>query len=306
VGGGIWSPPLSEDVTAHRPSPEFPAHLEALYRRFPFDRSLAQDPLAEVRPDATDRWHAEVAGMFAATIAIGNTTAIRRAFAELRRRSGGDLTTVVERANRLGADPAFEGFRHRWIRGDQLGYLAYRLHRIRKEHGSVEAVFRRGLDGTPGGFAGGLDALARALRGPEREGAPPGYARLFPSPLEAHHSPCKRLTLFVRWMVRPGYPDLGVWTQVSPAVLAVPLDQHVFWIAYHLGLTQRRSRSWAAVEEITDALRRIDPADPVKFDFVLCHTGISGDCPKRRDASVCAPCVVRPDCLMWRGRRRAS
>ena len=82
--------------------------------------------------------------------------------------------------------------------------------------------------------------------------------------------------------------------------LRIPLDQHVYWIAYHLGLTSRRTRSWAAVEEVTEALRRIDPVDPIRYDFVLCHTGISGDCPKQRDLRVCGPCVVRPDCLLWR------
>jgi uncharacterized protein (TIGR02757 family) len=103
-------------------------------------------------------------------------------------------------------------------------------------------------------------------------------------------------------MVRPRYPDLGVWTTVPTGELRVPLDQHVHWIAYHLGLTSRKSRSWSAVEEVTEALRRIDPLDPVRYDFVLCHTGVSGDCPKERDLSVCGPCSVRPDCRLWRRR----
>ena len=144
-------------------------------------------------------------------------------------------------------------------------------------------------------FSHGLDAFARALRNGTGAALPRGYAHLFPSPLDASKSACKRLTLFVRWMVRTEYPDLGVWTGVSPSVLRIPLDQHVFWIAYHLGLTQRRTRNWATVEEVTSALRRIDPLDPVKYDFVLCHTGISGDCPKQRDLSVCGPCAVWTD-----------
>lgn len=291
-------------MTVHRPTPELPAHLEALYRKFPFERSLAQDPLSGVRPIATDRASAEVAGIVAATLAIGNTTAIRGAFQELLRRTEGDLAGWVERAGRRGSDGRLKGFRHRWIRADQLEHLAGRIAEIRASHGSLEAVFVEGLS-TEDGFAGGLDHLARALRG-RTASAPAGYGRLFPSPLDAPRSPCKRLTLFVRWMVRPSYPDLGVWAGVPTSVLRVPLDQHVHWIAYHLGLTQRRSRTWAAVEEITAALRRIDPVDPIKYDFVLCHTGISGDCPKERDLSVCGPCVVRPDCRLWRGRRSAA
>lgn len=292
-------------MRTHRPSAEFPIHLEQLYARFPFDRSLADDPISEVRPLAWDPQRAEVAGIFASTLAIGNTTAIRGAIARLAELAGGDVRWLVtpgharERARRLAP------FRHRWIRGDQLDFLASILERYYRRHPSLETAFVDGL--STGGFAGGLDELSRVLRGeavrPSIGPPPRGYRALFPSPRDAAGSPCKRLTLFVRWMVRDRYPDLGVWRRVPTGELRVPLDQHVHWIAYHLGLTGRRTRSWDAVEEVSEALRRIDPLDPTKYDFVLCHTGISGDCPKERDISVCGPCSVRPDCLLWRGRR---
>ncbi|HEV2429580.1 MAG TPA: DUF2400 family protein, partial [Thermoplasmata archaeon] len=190
-----------------------------------------------------------------------------------------------------------------WIRGDQMGYLAYRLHETYAASESLEEVYRSGRS-FAGDFSGGIAAIARALRSPptERRAAPPGYDRLFPDPLGRSRSPCKRITLFVRWMVRREAPDLGLWTRVDPGELRIPLDQHVYWIAYHLGLTQRKSRSWATVEEVTEALRAVDRDDPIKYDFVLCHTGISGDCPKERDLAICGPCAVRPDCLLWRGR----
>ena len=283
----------------HRPTPEFPAHLNALYRGFPFERSLARDPLSLVRPLARDARNAEVAGLFAATLAVGNTTAIRGAFADLMERAGRDPAgflglPLAERRRRLA------GFRHRWIRDDQLVRLSSALVELADAGESLESVFVEGRDRT-NEFAGGLDALAHRLRsggGPGRR--PAGYARLFPSPLDRSRSACKRLTLLMRWLVRPEYPDLGVWRRVAPRELRVPLDQHVFWISYHLGLTPRRTRNWPAVEEVTAALREVDPMDPVKFDFVLCHTGVSGDCPKERDIAVCGPCVVRPDCLLWR------
>jgi len=295
-------------VGAHRPTADFPRHLEALYAGFPFDRSYDDDPISQVRPLARDLRRAEVAGVFASTLAIGNTTAIRGAIDRLGRLVDGDVQRLVdptwagERRRRL------RGFRHRWIRGDQLDYLAGALAAFYRTAPSLESAFVRGLE--DGGFAYGLDALARVLRGEalarRARAAPRGYAALFPSPLDAGHSPAKRLTLFVRWMVRPRFPDLGVWTHVPTGELRVPLDQHVHWIAYHLGLTARKSRSWSAVEEVSESLRRIDPLDPVRFDFVLCHTGISGDCPKERDLAVCGPCSVRPDCLLWRTRRTSA
>lgn len=292
-------------TSPHQPTPEFPAHLEALYRQFPFERSLAQDPLSCVRPLASNPIAAEVAGIFAATLAIGNVTAIRGAFANLEQRIGHDFVALAEPGGAANARPALRSFRHRWIRGDQLAFLAEQVALVRREYGSLGELFRAGLEEDD--FAAGLDRLAGALRGPTASRrAPRGYRALFPTPKEGSHSPCKRLTLYVRWMSRSGFPDLGIWSKVPPSELRIPLDLHVHWIAYHLGLTQRHTRNWTTVEEVTAQLRRVDPVDPIKYDFVLCHTGISGDCPKERDLSVCGPCVVRPDCLLWRPRRGAS
>jgi uncharacterized protein (TIGR02757 family) len=293
-------------VRAHRPTPELPRHLEALYRGFPFERSLADDPISSIRPFAHDVRSAEVLGTLAATLAIGNTTAIRGALSRLFDMADGAPDAWLLRAPRDERAEKLRPFRHRWIRGDQVEYLARVLSDYYSRHESLEEAFLGGY--ANGGFPAGLDALARVLRGEgARLGRPPaGYRHLFPSPLDTPRSPCKRMTLFVRWMVRERYPDLGYWHQVPTGDLRVPLDQHVHWIAYHLGLTARRTRSWSAVEEVSEALRRIDPIDPIKFDFVLCHTGISGDCPKERDIAVCGPCSVRPDCRMWRGRAVAA
>jgi endonuclease III len=76
----------------------------------------------------------------------------------------------------------------------------------------------------------------------------------------------------------------------------VPLDTHVHRVARALGLTARRDASWRTADEITRSLRRIDPADPVRFDFALCHLGMSGMCPARRDRARCAVCPLRGGC----------
>jgi uncharacterized protein (TIGR02757 family) len=290
-------------AAAHRPTPELPEHLRALYDGFPFARSVPEDPVSCLQAFRSDPKAAEVGGIFAATLAIGNTTAIRGAFADLSRRAEGDLVRHLVEAPARERSRRLAGFRHRWIRGDQMAYLAARLHDRYAAGETLESAFSEGH--RAGGFAAGLDALSSVLRGDDRPDAPPGYRVLFPSPLDGPGSACKRMTLFVRWMVRTELPDLGVWRTVPTSELRIPLDQHTYWIAYHLGLTARRTRSWRTVEEVTAALRLVDALDPVKYDFVLCHTGISGDCPKHRDLAVCGPCVVRPDCRLWRGRRAA-
>lgn len=98
---------------------------------------------------------------------------------------------------------------------------------------------------------------------------------LFPFPSKG--SPCKRLNLFLRWMVRNGDGvDLGIWDDIPKNKLVIPLDTHISRAANYLSLTNRKNPSWNMAREITEALRKIDPDDPVRFDFSLCHLTMSG------------------------------
>jgi uncharacterized protein (TIGR02757 family) len=117
-------------------------------------------------------------------------------------------------------------------------------------------------------------------------------------PLPSRGSACKRLNLFLRWMVRPADGvDFGLWRGVRPAQLLMPLDTHVWRIARALGLTARRTADWRAAVEITDALRRIDPQDPVRFDFAIARLGIVGRCRRATaDPAGCRSCVLAGAC----------
>ena len=128
-----------------------------------------------------------------------------------------------------------------------------------------------------------------------------GYRHWFPLPSTG--GACKRMHLFLRWMVRRELPDFGLWAEVPPAALLMPVDTHIENMARSVGLTRRRSRNWKMVEEITAGLKRLDAEDPVKYDFALCHKRMSGQCLNRRAAVVCAPCALKPACVHWRGRR---
>jgi len=98
-------------------------------------------------------------------------------------------------------------------------------------------------------------------------------------------------------MVRgPDPVDLGIWTRVPAAALLLPLDTHTGRMAQHLGLTTRTDLSWKTAEQVTASLRQIDPLDPVRFDFALCHHGMSGACPATPQASHCRACELLPVC----------
>jgi len=91
------------------------------------------------------------------------------------------------------------------------------------------------------------------------------------------NSTCKRLNMFLRWMVRPNTTgvDFGLWKTIKPAQLLMPLDVHVDRKARLLGLLKREKTDWPAVLELTEALRQFDPTDPVKYDFALFGMGVN-------------------------------
>jgi hypothetical protein len=101
-------------------------------------------------------------------------------------------------------------------------------------------------------------------------------------------------------MVRPDDGvDLGVWKSIAPSVLLVPVDTHLYKLSRNLGFTARTTLTWDTTEEVTAALRRIDPADPVRFDFSLCHLGMLQRCPSRRDEARCEGCGIKNVCRHW-------
>jgi endonuclease III len=105
-------------------------------------------------------------------------------------------------------------------------------------------------------------------------------------------------------MVRPADGvDLGLWP-IAPSELVIPVDTHIHRISRNLGLTKRRTATWATAEEITAALRKFDPEDPVKYDFALCHLGVSRECPSRPDRAKCQQCVLQDVCSVWTTGRR--
>ena len=160
--------------------------------------------------------------------------------------------------------------------------------------GSIEGFFLEGDDPASPDVAVGLESFSR--RALALDVTPfygrvvrrrPGVRYFFPRPSTG--SACKRLNLFLRWMVRRDAVDLGVWTGVAPSRLVVPLDTHVIRLGQCLGLTRYRSPGWRMASDITASLRELDPQDPVRFDFSICHVGMMGNCgfgEKKRDRDV--------------------
>jgi uncharacterized protein (TIGR02757 family) len=272
--------------------------LEDLYRTFDHV-DAATDPVHIVRryraPD--DR---EVVGFCAAGLAFGRVASVLASIESLLAVMGSSPAAFVR-----SFDPAADGRRlwplgHRWIRGRDLAALMVVLRRMLRESGSIEQFFVAGDDPAAPDVGPALDAFSlRALqtdlrpaygRVPRR----PGVCSFFPRPSAG--SACKRLNLFLRWMVRKDAIDLGVWPRVSPARLIVPLDTHVIRLGRCLRLTRYATPGWKMAAEVTAALRALDPDDPVRYDFSLCHVGMMNACGygrTQRDSQ----CPLRGLCL---------
>jgi len=200
-------------------------------------------------------------------------------------------------------DPAtdarrFEGWYHRLHRGEDVAALCWATRRALEAYGSLGALFRTGFDADHGDIAPALGAFVGFLRAANPAPVRPGrfYGHLLSSPEDG--SACKRMNLYLRWMVRRSSPDLALWQDIPPSHLVIPLDTHVARISRAIGLARRTTPNWYMAREITDALRLIDPCDPVKFDHALSRLGILDHCPKKRDLSRCAACLIHDICAL--------
>lgn len=257
--------------------------LEGLYARFhhPLVLSLSSDPLRFPRRYRKPQ-DQEIVAFVASSLAYGKVGHIRNSVESALTRMGDDPFRFI-----VGFDPGrdarrFDGFVHRFTRGLDLAVLCYLFRQVLERSGSLGNFFLLGYDAKDGDTG---NALARFVRGVLSLDVSPFYPKgilpreagvrfLFPSPAEG--SACKRLNLFLRWMVRKDELDLGLWPAVSPAKLIMPVDTHVARVCRVLGLTRLKSASWRMAQEITKSLRELNPEDPTKYDFALCQLGIFG------------------------------
>ena len=282
--------------------------LERLYREFDYAARIDLDAIRfPLRyPDPRDR---EIVALLTAALAYGRVDLFGRALDEVLARMGPPRTFIRDFDPRRDAD-RFRDFLYRFNRPRDVVAFCVAMRDVLARHGTLEKCFVAGDPDPTGPIGPALERFARAFLEADLQDVFPGgrlsrgYRHLFPLPSAG--GPCKRLHLFLRWMVRREPPDFGLWTSVSPSRLLIPVDTHVENMSRAIGLTRRRSRNWRMAEEVTARLAVVDAADPVKYDFALCHKRMSGECLDRRDAVVCAPCGLRLVCRHWRGTRRTA
>lgn len=240
----------------------------------------------------------ETVALLSASLAYGRAELFKPKIAGILGGLGAHPAAALADLDVKGAKALLGGFVYRFNLPADVAVLLLGMGAQLRRHGSLEAAFLAGRtpdwQATLAAFARGIRAAAPEAEIVRRLGPTRGLHHLLPF---AEAGAAKRLNLYLRWMVRPRDEiDFGVWSRVSPADLVIPVDTHVMRISRWLGLTRRSTIGWKTAEEITASLRLLSPEDPVRYDFALCHYGMSGACPVRPVASNCARCALRSQC----------
>jgi uncharacterized protein (TIGR02757 family) len=249
--------------------------VEKIYAQFHNPSYLRYDPLEFVYA-VEGRQNREIAGLLCSSLAYGRIEQIKKSIAAVYEKTGRELYQFASGVPFKEKIRLFSSFSHRFNRGIDIAVLLQCCAVAIENEGSIEALFVKGLGEKDATIKNALAEFSRRMLEISRvvHGRTAASFRFFfPSP--GRGSSCKRLNMFLRWMVRPNDGiDLGIWENVPASKLVMPVDTHVARISRKLGITRRRSADWEMAEQITAALRRIAPDDPVRYDFSLCRSGM--------------------------------
>ncbi len=233
---------------------------------------LQEDPVWYVH-QYKDPHDQEIVGFLSALLAFGQVKSIHASVKKvLDILSPSPYKTLCSFDPQRVRDHSFVG--HRWVRKEDIFLLFSVLRKILEKHGSLKNLFLKGYSSQEIHIEKALNHfVGYFLQGNEVALLRRGFRFLLSSPVDG--SPCKRLNMFLRWMVRPTDGiDLGLWPEVSPAKLIIPLDTHIHQFAKKYRLSCHKNPSWKLACDVTRFLKTIDPKDPVKYDFPICHYGM--------------------------------
>ena len=245
--------------------------LEYHYKYFDFSQ-ISPDPLEF--PHRFKNFHdIEVSAFISSVFAYGNVKQINDTLKKIH--------AVMKQPHRFVMNYKYESglkkfskIKHRFYTTEDIARLFYALNRIYTSYGSLNYLFLLYyFDKDPtlkNSIAFFTEHFNLFLL--EKGKLTNGLKFMSPDPMKG--SACKRMNLFLRWMIRKDELDFGLWKEFSPSQLLIPVDTHVAKICKDLGLTKQKTASWKMAEEITQKLKKFDPTDPVKYDFAICHIGM--------------------------------
>ncbi len=270
--------------------------LERLYARYNRRECIRPDPLQFVYR-YTNHSDMEIAGFLAASLAYGRVEQIEKSLAELLGLMGESPFEFVRNFDEQKRQ-RFDAFKHRFTTGRDISDLLFLLKDVLAEYSSIEKFFVQGYSKGDENIIPALSKFCESLLGMYSEkcgeSAGRGLRYLLVSP--ARGSACKRLNLFLRWMVRNDDVDAGLWKSVEPSALVVPMDVHMARLCRVLGFYEQKTVSLSAALKVTESFAKIEPSDPAKYDFALSRIGILDNCTGRH-RSGCELCELFGFCF---------
>ncbi|MDD5434356.1 MAG: TIGR02757 family protein [Nitrospira sp.] len=222
----------------------------------------------------------EIAGLIASALAFGRIDLFKPVIRKILSFSNGKLYDYIVNFNPYTDAGRFDEMYYRMCKGRDIACLIFILREVIRKYGSLRNLFYSCYNGS-NSIKVALQRFTDTLRDIDTTPVygsnirPRGLLQLIPSP--GNGGPCKRLNMYLRWMIRPDDGiDFGLWNKIPASVLIIPVDVHIARICRRMNMTGRKSANWAMAEEITDKFRLISPGDPVKYDFAICHLGITG------------------------------
>ncbi len=219
----------------------------------------------------TKKQDIEIAGFFAAIFAWGNRTTIINKSKELMQLMHNAPHEFCLHHNQADLKKLLN-FKHRTFNPtDLLYFIDFFQHHYSKNE-SLESAFIHAMKKNDATVENGLNGFYNYFF--SLENVPKRTLKHIASP--AKKASCKRLNMYLRWMVRNDKQgvDFGIWKAISPAQLIIPLDLHVARVARHFGLLKRKPTDWLAAVELTEVMKTLDKRDPAKYDFALFALGV--------------------------------
>lgn len=231
---------------------------------------IREDPIS-IPHEYSLRQDIEISGFYAAVFAWGQRKTILAKTRELMQRMDNSPHQFILHHSDQDLKKLL-GFKHRTFNEEDLLYFTEVLKKLYTDHKSMEDLMSSFLNKESKNTEALLIGFHRYFF--SQEDAPGRTRKHIATP--ARKSACKRLSMFLRWMVRKDEigVDFGLWQKINTAILVCPLDLHVDRVARRLGLIKRKQSDWQTALELTENLKNLDPLDPVKYDFALYGLGI--------------------------------
>lgn len=240
-----------------------------------FDRSkIEPDPLQFLHL-FNDEKDIEVMGLIASIFAYGSVKQIIISLNKIVEISKNEPYNFIRQFDFQKDKVRFNGLKHRFYTEKDITHLFSLIQTAHREFGSLKNLFSKGCDNNDENVKNGITNFSEYFLTNYKKmygDFSNGIKFMFPLPQKG--SACKRMNLFLRWMVRDDELDCGLWNEIPLNKLIIPVDTHIARICKQLNLTKRKKVNWEMAEEITGKLKRFDPVDPVKYDFALCHIGM--------------------------------